>query len=54
MVCDECGAEIEARYIDDESSKKYAYIISECNNCGKLLDKTKIIKESYLSTKESC
>jgi len=49
MKCPECGCDIEARYIDSESSKKFAFIISECNDCGKELSKTKMEKEKSIS-----
>ena len=45
MICKNCGCDLEKRYIDDESSKKYAYSISECSNCGKILHVLKMRKE---------
>ncbi len=50
----ECCEGIKAGYIDDESNKKYAFIITECNNCGKELSKLKMKKilTNHLRKKE--
>ena len=44
MECKKCGCKTEAIYIDDTSSKRNAYVISECNDCGEPNNKFKMKK----------